>query len=198
MTSTRTETRPRRPEAVVVNEISDPVERAASKRRPKQYFALNGVALVIIVAVALTVICILYLVQTARVASLGYKFSALQDDYYTLSLDNSKLGYDVAREQSLDTINQVATGQLGMKPMTDFKYVQVQRPAQDNLPALPAETPPHQSTWQRIKAAITGEASASVPQQVTRPATAPAAAQPAGAATPAVGAATPAAGEVTP
>jgi len=182
MTSTRT--RPRRPETVVVNEINDPAERAALKRRPKQYFALNGVALVIIVAVALTIICILYLVQTARVASLGYKFSALQDDYYALSLENSKLGYEVAREQSLDTINQIATGPLGMKPMDDFKFVQVQRPAQADLPPLPAETPPHESTWQRIKAAITGEANASVPQQAAKPAaTAPA---------------TPSAGEVTP
>lgn len=196
MTSTRT--RPRGPETVVVNEVSDPVERAAQKRRPKQYFALNGVALVIIVAVALTVICILYLVQTARVASLGYKFSALQDQYYSLSLENSKLGYDVAREQSLDTINQIATGQLGMKPMDDFKFVQVQRPAQADLPVPPDETPPHESTWQRIKAALTGEASASVPQQAAKPATTPVATPPTGVETPAAGAATPAAGEVTP
>lgn len=196
MTSTRT--RPRSPETVVVNEISDPRERAALKRRPKQYFALNGVALVIIVAVALTVICILYLVQTARVASLGYKFSALQDDYYTLSLENSKLGYNVAREQSLDTINQIATGQLGMKPMDDFKFMEVERPAQDNLPALSAESPPHESTWQRIKAAIIGEASASVPQQPAKPATTPVASPSPGAETPAAGAATPSAGEVAP
>jgi len=195
---TTTSTRPRRSETVVVNEISDPGERASQKRRPKQYFALNGVALVIIVAVALTVICILYLVQTARVASLGYKFSALQDDYYTLSLENSKLGYDVAREQSLDTINQIATGQLGMKPMTDFKFVQVQRPPQDNLPALPRETPPHESTWQRITAAITGEASASVPQRAAKPAATPLATPSPNPVTPAVGAATPAAGEVAP
>jgi cell division protein FtsL len=196
MTSTRT--RLRRPESIVVNEINDPAERAALKRQPKQYFALNGVALVMIVAVALTIICILYLVQTARVASLGYKFSALQDDYYSLSLENSKLGYDVAREQSLDTINQIATGQLGMKPMDDFKFVQVQRPAQDNLPALPRETPPHESTWQRIMAAITGEASASVPQQPAKPATTPAATPSTAPVVPAAGAAPPTAGEVAP
>ncbi|HVX29007.1 MAG TPA: hypothetical protein VHA53_00900 [Nitrolancea sp.] len=189
MTSTRT--RPRSQETVAVTEISDPVERAALKRRPKQYFELNGVALVIIVAVALTVICILYLVQTAHVASLGYKFSALQDNYYALSLENSKLGYDVAREQSLDTINQIATGQLGMKPMTDFKFVQVQRPPSDDLPELPPETLPHLSTWQRIKAALTGEASASVPQKPAKPSksTAPSASP---------NVATPAAGEATP
>lgn len=196
MTSTRT--RPRVPETVKVNEVSDPGERAALKRRPKQYFALNGVALVIIVAVALTIICILYLVQTARVASLGYKFSALQDNYYSLSLENSKLGYDVAREQSLDTINQIATGQLGMKPMNDFKFVQVERPAQADLPSLPAEAPPHESIWQRIKAAISGEASASVPQQPAKPATTPVATPSTAPVIPVAGAATPAAGEVKP
>ena len=194
---TSTKTRPRDAQTIVT-EISDPAERAALKRRPKQYFALNGVALVIIVAVTLTVICILYLIQTARVASLGYKFSALQDDYYALSLENSKLGYDVAREQSLDTINQIATGQLGMKPMNDFKFVQVQRPAQADLPPLPAETLPHASTWERIKAAITGEASASVPQQPAKPATTPLATPSTGLPVPAVGGATPTAGEVSP
>jgi cell division protein FtsL len=162
MTTTRT--RPSRPETVVVTEISDRTTTASRRRQPKQYFALNGVALVIIVAFALTVICTLYLIQTAKVASLGYEFSALQDKYYSLSLDNSKLGYDVAREQSLDTINQIATSQLGMTPMQNFQFLQVERPAQDNLPALPAEVQPHQTIWSRIKAAITGEASASVSQ----------------------------------
>jgi len=105
MTSTRT--RPSRPEIVTVTEISEQVAATSRRRKPKQYFALNGVALVIIVALALTAICILYLVQTAKVAGLGYKFSALQDEYHSLSLDNSKLGYNVAREHSLDTINQL-------------------------------------------------------------------------------------------
>ena len=160
MTTTRT--RPRQSESVVVTEISERTSAAPHRRRAKQYFALNGVALVIIVAAALTVICILYLVQTAKVASLGYKFSALQDTYYSLSLDNSKLSYDVAREHSLDTINQIATSQLGMTPMQNFQFLQVQRPAQDNLPPLAPEVRPHPSIWQRITAAITGEASASV------------------------------------
>jgi cell division protein FtsL len=158
MTTTRT--RPSRPETVTVTEISERTTTASRRRQPKQYFALNGVALVIIVAVALTVICILYLVQTANVAGLGYKFSALQDQYYSLSLDNSKLGYDVAREHSLDTVNQIATSQLGMTPMQSFQFLQVERPPQDNLPALPPDVQPQETIWSRIKAAITGEASA--------------------------------------
>ncbi|HEX3723569.1 MAG TPA: hypothetical protein VHV31_12315 [Nitrolancea sp.] len=162
---TTTQTRPRRPETVVVTEISERTAAPSGRRRPKQYFALNGVALVMIVALALTVICILYLMQTAKVAGLGYKFSALQDSYYSLSLNNSKLGYDVAREQSLDTISQIATSQLGMTPIQNFDFLQVQRPATDNLPALPPETTSHPTLWDRIKAAVTGEASASVSQR---------------------------------
>jgi cell division protein FtsL len=170
MTTTRT--RPSRPEPVTVTEISERTTTASRRRQPKQYFALNGVALVIIVAVALTVICILYLVQTANVAGLGYKFSALQDQYYSLSLDNSKLGYDVAREHSLDTVNQIATSQLGMTPMQSFQFLQVERPPQDNLPALPPDVQPQETIWSRIKAAITGEASASMSQHpsATQPA----------------------------
>ena len=162
MTTTRT--RPSQPETVTVTEISERATTTSRRRKPRQYFALNGVALVIIVAFALSVICILYLVQTAKVAGLGYKFSALQDEYYALSLDNSKLGYDVAREHSLDTINQIATSQLGMTPMQSFQFMQVERPPQDNLPALPPEVRPRETIWSRIKAAITGEASASVSQ----------------------------------
>ncbi len=122
------------------------------RRRPRgQYLALNGVAMVIIAAVALTAIGILYLVQTAKVAGLGYEFSRLQNQYYSLSLENSKLGYDVARDQSLDQVSQIATQQLGMTPLKNFQFLQVQRPANDNLPPLPPDVEPQKSLVERIK-----------------------------------------------
>ncbi len=136
---------------------------ASVRRRPRgQYLALNGVAMVIIAAVALTAIGILYLVQTAKVAGLGYEFSRLQNQYYSLSLENSKLGYDVARDQSLDKVSQVATQQLGMTPLKNFQFLQVERPANDNLPPLPPDVIPQKSLFERIKAAIIGESSVRV------------------------------------
>jgi hypothetical protein len=154
-----TSTRSRQP-VVIAAEVA-PARPVASVRRRKegQYIALNGVAMVIIAAVALTSIGILYLMQTAKVAGLGYKFSHLQTDNYDLSLENSKLGYQVARYQSLDQINQVATQQLGMTPLKNFKFLQVERPANENLPPIPADIHPDHSLWDRIFAAITGQSS---------------------------------------
>jgi cell division protein FtsL len=156
-----TSTRTRRPEIVVADVVPDR-PRASVRRQQGQYIALNGVAMVIIAAVALALIGILYLMQTARVAGLGYKFSDLQSQYYSLSLENSKLGYQVARDQSLDKVNQIATEQLGMTPLKNFQFLQVQRPANDNLPPTPPDVQPQRSLLQRIKAAITGQSSASV------------------------------------
>lgn len=162
-----TTTKNRRPE-IVVAEVA-PARPVASirKRKRGQYIALNGVAMVIIAAIALTLIGILYLMQTAKVASLGYQFSNLQNQYYSLSLDNSKLGYQVARDQSLDTISRIAIEQLGMTPLKNFRFLQVQRPANDNLPPVPSDVQPRPSLWQRVRSAIIGESSASVHEQVT-------------------------------
>ncbi len=166
-----TSTRTRRPEAVVTELAPERQTITQRPRQPRQYFALNGVAMVLIAAVALSLIGILYLMQTAKVASLGYQFSDLQNKYYALSLDNSKLGYQVARDQSLDKIDQIATQQLGMTPLTsNFQFLQVERPANDNLPPIPADVQPRPSLLQRIKAAITGESSISVNEKsVTKP-----------------------------
>jgi len=161
-----TGTKTRRPEMVVA-EISPERPVASVRRRQQgQYIALNGVAMVIIAGVALTLIGILYLMQTAKVAGLGYKFSNLQDEYYSLSLDNSSLGYQVARDQSLDQVSQIATQQLGMTPLTNYQFLQVQRPASDNLPPIPAALHPHPSLLQRVKSALTGESSASLQEDL--------------------------------
>lgn len=162
-----TTTKNRRPEIVVAEVAPQRPVASIRKRKHGQYIALNGVAMVIIAAVALTLIGILYLMQTAKVASLGYQFSDLQNQYYALSLDNSKLGYQVARDQSLDTVSRIAIQQLGMTPLKNFRFLQVQRPVDDNLPPIPAEIQPRPSLLQRIRSAIIGESSASANERVT-------------------------------
>ncbi|MGA7672082.1 MAG: hypothetical protein WBW04_16770 [Nitrolancea sp.] len=161
-----TGTKTRRPEMVVAEVVPERPVASVRRRQQGQYIALNGVAMVIIAAVALTVIGILYLMQTAKVAGLGYKFSNLQDEYYALSLENSKLGYQVASDQSLDKVSQVATQQLGMTPLTNYQFLQVQRPVNDNLPAIPPAAQPHPSLLDRVMAAITGESSASLKEDL--------------------------------
>ncbi len=155
-----TSTKPRRPVAVSAEVAPDRPSASVHRRRQEgQYIELNGVAMVIIAAVALAIICILYLMQTAKVAGLGYQFSHLQNDYYSLSLENSKLGYQVARDQSLDQVEQIATQQLGMTPLKNFQFIQVERPPSDNLPPIPADVQPSHSLLDRIRAAVLGESS---------------------------------------
>ena len=185
-----TSTKTRRPESVVAEVAPDRPVASVRRRQKGQYIALNGVAMVIIAAVALTMIGILYLMQTAKVAGLGYKFSNLQDEYYSLSLENSKLGYDVARDQSLDKVSQIATQQLGMTPLSNFQFLQVQRPANDNLPPIAPALQPHPSLLQRVRSALMGESSVSIretlksstdPQTSTTPDATPGTSPPAGA-----------------
>ncbi len=155
-----TSTKPRRPVVVSAEVAPDRPSATVHRRRQEgQYIELNGVAMVIIAAVALAIICMLYLMQTAKVAGLGYQFSHLQNDYYSLSLENSKLGYQVARDQSLDQVERIATQQLGMTPLKNFQFLQVERPSSDNLPPIPADIQPSHSLWDRIKAAVIGERS---------------------------------------
>ena len=147
---TRTERRPR------------PVARPA-----RRYFALNGAAMVAIAAAALTVIGILYLIQIAHVASLGYQLSRLQNERDTLSIENARLDYQVAQFESLDTIDQIATQKLGMTPLGRHQFMKVQVPASDQLPPVPALQAPPETTFSRIWHALAGigrgQASASGP-----------------------------------
>lgn len=132
-------------------------------RQPVQrrYFTLNGAALVVLAAIALTVLGFVYLVQTTRVAGLGYELGRLQRDYDALEIETARLGYEIAHYESLDRIQQVAVEQLGMSAMGEHRFLDVQRPAQEQLPPPPRETAPPESFWHRIERAMLGTGRAS-------------------------------------
>lgn len=139
---------------------SDPTSNQALGRIPRRdyrpYIALNGAAMMAIAAVAIGIIGILYLIQTSQVAGLGYELSHQQAKHDELALENSRLGYQVARYESLDTVEQVAIGQLGMEHVDKYRFIEVQRPSQDDLPSPPAERARTQSLWDRIVTALLG------------------------------------------
>ena len=140
--------------------------RATVRPRPaRRYFTLNGARMVAIAAAALTVIGMLYLIQTAHVASLGYQLSRLQDQRDQLAIDNARLGYQVAQFESLDTIYQVATQQLGMVPLTRHQFMQVQVPANDQLPAVAPLTAPPESALRLVWRELTGIGRSQAPAQ---------------------------------
>ncbi len=142
--------------------------RRIRERRPGQrgYLTLNGAALVALAAIVLTVLGFLYLVQTTRVAGLGYELSRLQRDHDTVEIETARLGYEIAHYESLDTVKQVAIEQLGMSSGGQQRFLDVQRPAQEQLPPPPRETAPPESFWHRIERATLGTGRASSLDQV--------------------------------
>jgi cell division protein FtsL len=108
-----------------------PTAAAPANRRP--YFVMNGATMVAVAAIALTVIGILYLIQTSEVAQLGYDMSRLQEQRNTLTMETSELEYELARYESLQTVEEVAVTRLGMTPMTNYEFLDLDAPAQRNL-----------------------------------------------------------------
>ncbi|HET9014201.1 MAG TPA: hypothetical protein VFN57_01300 [Thermomicrobiaceae bacterium] len=151
MSGTTRMVRPRRAEETSAERRPRPVARPA-----RRYFALNGAAMVTIAAAALTVIGILYLIQIAHVASLGYQLSRLQNERDTLSIENARLDYQVAQFESLDTIDQIATQKLGMTPLGRHQFMQVQVPPSDQLSPVPALQAPPETALSRIWHALAG------------------------------------------
>ncbi len=150
--------------------------RRVRARQPAQrrYLTLNGATLVVLAAIVLTVLGFLYLVQTARVAGLGYELGRLQSEHDAVEIETARLGYEIAHYESLDTVQQVAVEQLGMSAMGEHRFLDVQRPSQEQLPPPPGETAPPESFWHRIERAVLGTGRASSLDQVAS-ASAPAA-----------------------
>lgn len=125
-----------------------------SSRRP--YLVMNGATMVAIAAIALTVIGILYLIQTSEVAQLGYDMSRLQTQRDTVTLEISELEYELARYESLQTVEEVAISRLGMTPMSNYEFVEIQQPANRNLTIVePADREP-QTFFERLADAVMG------------------------------------------
>lgn len=140
----------------IVRAASPAPRLGAAASRPRSHTALVCTLVVLIVSA----VGMLYLMQTNRVATLGYEASRLQRQRERQALANEQLSYDVARYQALPLIERVAIGQLGMQPMTSVRYLDVPRPAIDELP-LPENTPAEQpSLLERVRRRLTGAGAA--------------------------------------
>jgi cell division protein FtsL len=122
---------------------------------------VSNAVLFTVVALAITTVGLLYLIQTAQVASLGYEVSRLERERASMSLANQHLTYEVARYESLPQVERVARDQLGMQPLDDYLFVTIPLPVADDL-SLPDPEPRYQPSvaahiWDRL----TGQATAS-------------------------------------
>jgi cell division protein FtsL len=121
---------------------------------------VNGALMFTLVALLVSAVGLLYLVQTSRVASLGYEASRLQRQREAQALANEQLSYDVARYESLPLVERVAQDQLGMQPMSAYRYLEVARPALDELPTPTPEAAEQPSLLRRVLQRVTGHGAA--------------------------------------
>lgn len=147
---------------------SQPVTPAKRPRRYVRlpYIRLNGAGMVVVVAIALSVIGILYLIQTAHVAGLGYKLSALQKQRNDLAIQTAGIQAQVAQYESLNQIDGIATKQLGMVPMQHYVFLNVPDQSVAISPtAVATQPPPKESLWHRFVRQITGTGRAVSPEK---------------------------------
>jgi len=137
--------------------IARPAQAGSAPRR------LNNAAVFLIVATAIAVVGMLYLIQTSQVAGLGYEVSNLEAERLEKSLENQRLTYQVAGYEALPKIELTARGQLGMLPIDAHIFLSVPRPASDELAVPEPQTPQQRSLGQRVWDRLTGEGSASHP-----------------------------------
>ncbi len=143
------------------------VRSGSSRRRTRtrsggasRYLVMNGATMVSIAAIAITVIGLLYLVQTAHVAQLGYDMSRLHAQRENLTMEISELEYELSRFESIQTVEGVAEAQLGMTPLTNYEFVEIQEPANRQL-SLPDEERHESRSWLgRVQDALTGAGAA--------------------------------------
>lgn len=127
---------------------------------------LNNAWLFTIVALAISLIGLLYLVQTSQVASLGYEVSRLERERADKALENQRLTWELSRYQSLPEVERQATGRLGMEPLeqvADRMYLTIPAPAAAELPTPEPEAGDDLSLPERIWARLTGTAHAANP-----------------------------------
>jgi cell division protein FtsL len=144
--------------------------RQVRSRQRGRLLALNGATIVALAALVLGVIAILYLFQTSQVAELGYQLSYLQKQQDELTNQNALLAYQDDSAHAVNVVDQIAVSQLGMVPMRSFQYLTVQRPAQTELPAVPADPSVHASLMTRIRRALEGSSQAAHPASKPAPA----------------------------
>lgn len=129
-------------------------------RRSTAHKPLNAAMLFAVVALSITVVGLLYLVQTAQVASLGYELTRLERERAAVAIENQQLTYAVANYESLPRVEQLATGPLAMEPIDDYRFLIVPLPAHDELPLPSPLSRPEQSLSQRIWERLTGQSTA--------------------------------------
>ena len=80
----------------------------------------------------------LYLLQTNHVANLGYEMSELQAEREAALVEQQELSAQIAEKQSLLVVESTARQMLGMRPIDEYIFIDVELSPPKSAP--PAET----------------------------------------------------------
>jgi hypothetical protein len=108
-----------------------PLQQAKVRRSQlARYLSLDGGRYLIAAAVILSLMSLISLGQTGRLATQGYELANMQDDHTKLLRQRSALQLQLSEAASLIKIDQRATS-LGLRPMTPDQahYVTISPPA---------------------------------------------------------------------
>jgi cell division protein FtsB len=109
-------------------------------------------ALALLAGVAIiALVCVIYLSQVTAVTNANYTLQALQDEHTLMLREKQDLLLEIARAQSLSTIDREARNRLRMVPIgEEYEYLPIAPgPIQGYQPETPAQEPgsdlqPHQ------------------------------------------------------
>ena len=134
--------------------------RSAQAPQPTVRGRVNTAVIYIVVAVLITAVGLLYLIQTNHVAGLGYEMSQLQRERATLSTRNEQLNYSIAEYESLSRVESIAVNQMGMQESEAFEFLTVSRPENEQLTLPEPDSPGSPSLIERVWQGLTGSSTA--------------------------------------
>lgn len=105
---------------------------AARRRRERfpWYFDMSSAAVLVVSVALISLVSLLYLIQTSQIATTGYELGRLDLQKEELLREQQQLQYQVSQFQNLGQIEAAARDRLGMgRPMTST-YLPVLLPAQ--------------------------------------------------------------------
>lgn len=144
--------------------VPSPQQRApVTTPRPRR---LNNAMMFVLIALTISSIGLLYLLQTSHVAGLGFEVSRLERQRMDAALENQRLTYEIAKRQSLPAIEKMARDRLDMQPMTAHIYLTVPAPASEQLELPSPQEGRTRSLGERIWDRLTGEVEANHPIEV--------------------------------
>lgn len=147
------ETRERRTETAARPETRRYVWSASSESPARR---MNG-AVVFLIAVALIgAVGMLYLLQTAHVANLGYEMSRLQGERRAALVEQQELSAQIAEKQALTSVETTARQDLGMRPIGDHIFLEVELPPTEAT-AVPEPATLKPSALERFWGRLTGQ-----------------------------------------